>query len=586
MDSIYLSSNIEKMEKYPYYFGPDIYTLAKSYSRKKNMDMAKEKICNNPQKNIRVLIANITDIRYLFKIETLSRKDHAVTFKKVPFYLYYETYDTFLDMITINDITPLLESRRVVFLIGETYLKEYFKDLQTVLPTAVYGYNYCQLERLIEKITFQREKKLEQIHKEIVEYYEINNQRIVNNILSGKPKILFVKCRFSYVIKNHTRDCCEAFKRLGYETVVSEETADINRIYREADINKYKPDIIFDIDHFRYNYNFQLPNVVYITWIEDLYPRLLNSDITTRITKRDIILNFYVSFKEIYNKYGFKKEDLIDAPVPCNEQLYKKYKLNSKEIDKYSCDICYVSNINNFKKVTDECIIKYKENIQNSILKFIAWYYEKEYNQTFIHGYQPDILYNYFSSFIDKSILLSNNEVQNIIYDLIQIQYSIKKYITAQWITQMEGLNINLWGNDWNEMDEFKQYSKGEAKNGEELSKIYNASKICIGTHPTTTSSIRVFEILSSGAFCIQLDIGEEADISSFKTLVKGDTKGLVFYNTKEELFEKINYYIQAEKERCEISEYGYNQVRKNFTFIALVKKVMNKIIDRLKDMN
>lgn len=169
MNSIYLLNNIEKIEKYQYYFGPNINTLCGMCSNYKNMEIVSKKLWNNPEKNSRVLITNITDINYLSKIETLSKKEHAVNFKKIPFYLYYETCEIFLHLITQNDITPLLESNRVVFFIGETYLKEYFKDLQTVLPNEVYGYNYCHIENIIEKFACKREKELEQIHKELVE---------------------------------------------------------------------------------------------------------------------------------------------------------------------------------------------------------------------------------------------------------------------------------------------------------------------------------------------------------------------------------------------------------------------------------
>lgn len=583
MNSIYLLSNIEKIEDYQYYFGPDINTLCKMCFTNENMKIANKKLWNNPERNARLLITNIIDINYLLNLETLSRKEHAVNFKKIPFYLYYETYEIFLPLITKNDITPLLQSNRVVFLIGETYLKEYFKDLQTVLPSDIYGYNYCHTEEIIEEIACKREKQLEQIHKEIVEYYEKNDKKIVNNILSGNPKILFIKCRFSYVIKNHTRDCCKAFKRLGYETVVSEETADINRIYREEDINKHKPDIIFDIDHVRYNYDFLMPNVVYISWIQDPEPRLFNSEIPKKLTKRDVVLNYFVAFDDVYNKYGFNKADLLNAPIPGNELIYKKYSLSSEEKEKYSCDICYVSNFNNYIKLMNELMKKYEKDIQDSIKKFVDWYFKKEDTNIFLNGYSPNLIYEYFENFLDDNISLSQLDIENLKNDFMKIQYSMKKYITARWLIKNKNYNVSLWGNDWDEIEEFKPYSKGLAQNGEALSKIYNASKICIGTHPQTTSSARVFEILLSSSLCMAEDINKQYDILPFDLISNEDTNGIVFYSTKEEFYEKLDYYLSNEEERKKVSEYGYKQAQEKFTYLTLIKNTISYMNDRLK---
>ena len=49
----------------------------------------------------------------------------------------------------------------------------------------------------------------------------------------------------------------------------------------------------------------------------------------------------------------------------------------------------------------------------------------------------------------------------------------------------------------------------------------------------------------------------------------------IVFYSTKEEALEKINYYLNNDSEREKISENGYNKVMECFTTNNIVEYVL-----------
>lgn len=73
------------------------------------------------------------------------------------------------------------------------------------------------------------------------------------------------------------RDCMEAAQTLGCETELVIEPDGIRRVtdfYTVERLAEFKPDIIFCIDHFRYEKKFAIPQeIVWITWIQDKLPQ-------------------------------------------------------------------------------------------------------------------------------------------------------------------------------------------------------------------------------------------------------------------------------------------------------------------------
>lgn len=108
-----------------------------------------------------------------------------------------------------------------------------------------------------------------------------------------------------------------------------------------------------------------------------------------------------------------------------------------------------------------------------------------------------------------------------------------------------------------------KLINKGLAKSLTEMPIIFHESKINLNTTSKPIRSglpLRIWDILGSGGFVLS-NYQEEIPLS----LTIG--QHLDIYSSMEELVDKCSYYLSHEKERQEIAENGYEEVKAHHTF-------------------
>ncbi len=110
---------------------------------------------------------------------------------------------------------------------------------------------------------------------------------------------------------------------------------------------------------------------------------------------------------------------------------------------------------------------------------------------------------------------------------------------------------------------------------GQELTDLYNNSKICLNIHVATHAGMhtgpnpRTFELLSCQCF----EIIDEGHIS--QTLLKNN-QDLVEFKTSEDLIKKIDFYLNNSLQREKISVHGYNTAVNNYELNILLKQIAN----------
>lgn len=110
---------------------------------------------------------------------------------------------------------------------------------------------------------------------------------------------------------------------------------------------------------------------------------------------------------------------------------------------------------------------------------------------------------------------------------------------------------------------------------GQELTDLYNNSKICLNIHVATHAGMhtgpnpRTFELLGCQCF----EIIDEGHIS--QTLLKNN-QDLVEFKTSEDLIKKIDFYLNNSLQREKISVHGYNTAVNNYELNILLKQIAN----------
>ncbi|MCI8682119.1 MAG: glycosyltransferase [Lachnospiraceae bacterium] len=115
---------------------------------------------------------------------------------------------------------------------------------------------------------------------------------------------------------------------------------------------------------------------------------------------------------------------------------------------------------------------------------------------------------------------------------------------------------------------------RGLAKSTTEMPKIFYLSKINLNftSKPIRTGlPLRLWDILGAGGFVLtnfQSEIPEYFEVG----------KDLDIYASEEELMEKIQYYLEHEKERQAIAESGYRKAKEQYSLELRVKQILKTV--------
>lgn len=154
--------------------------------------------------------------------------------------------------------------------------------------------------------------------------------------------------------------------------------------------------------------------------------------------------------------------------------------------------------------------------------------------------------------------------------------------VRASYVAYLIQNNVPVWvrGNDWpagEYWDIIKPFYKGPSVFEEEYIKAINGMDIALhflrhGNRDEQDS--RTFEIPASKIFMI----AERSDVH--EQLFK-ENEEAVFFSTKEELLEKVKYYIAAHGERRKIAENGYRRcVESKYDHRSRMESVINTIMN------
>lgn len=144
-------------------------------------------------------------------------------------------------------------------------------------------------------------------------------------------------------------------------------------------------------------------------------------------------------------------------------------------------------------------------------------------------------------------------------------KYGIRGRIVEYLISN--GINVKAYGPGWD----------SGTLDISENNDFYNSCKIVLGTgnigysYKLMNPKLRDYEVPLSGVLYI-------TNYSKELSLSFEQDKEIVFYNGKEELLMKINYYLKNSCEREKIAELGYIKAVNNHTYNKRLSYVFNKL--------
>lgn len=541
-----------------------------------------------PKPNDAVLIINEMWMDEIIACEEACKQSWSFMDADIPFVMTYDENDWIL-FCQLYELSELLTKKRCVFLIDEWGCRKWFDESQTRMPEWIWYNGYQEkYEGILEEIGKKRNSDYKQNVAEVQRYYSGAKEEIQKRILETKPRILFFTSRFTTVLQYHTRDCMQAAKSLGCETELLIEKDGIHAI-SEIEMCKvladFKPDMIFCIDHFRFEWSDLIPKeIIYVTWTQDPMPLVMDKKSPEKLGDNDFILNHFITWNEFFD-IGYDRSRMMDAPIPANSNIYKPYVLTEEEKQAYACDICFVCHASD----VDGYILKEQSKYPKELQEILCAIYKGYQSYVYETGnlfYSKEVFAEYIKGACMQyyNITLKEEILQSIAADMcLWFNQRVFRQALVDWLLDAGFHNIKLWGNGWREKEEYKPYAMGPAENGETLSKIYQASKIVIGNNVQTTAAARAWESMLSGAFYMSNYIPIEADAVDIRKIVKVDEDVIMFYD-REDLLEKIHFYLENENERQKMIERGRKVTLEKMTFDKLIERTIEIIGKKLEE--
>lgn len=606
LDAVY-KSNMELLKNYPNYrnsyegealsvfpIWQDDETVICVDPKEKQfaMSMRERREYSSEEDDVAMLVNELW-LEEIWKCEENSRISHSFLGMELPMYLVFDKGCGALFM-QLYQIADLLEKKRIVILIGRESLSEYLQEDMVLFPQRLFaadGQVETGYKEILRKSRNEIARKMKSNWEKIGEYYQGREKEINQRIKRKVPRILFITSRFTTALQYHTRDCMQAAGRLGCDTRIELEEDDIHRDTgkdRVHNIADFQPDIVFVLDHFRHELSLVPAQAVFITWVQDPLDHIMDKENVEKLGDRDFVMNHFITWKT-FQEIGYPQKALIDAPIPANQYIYKPYALSEEEKKEYTCDICFVCHASDVDGHIEEVIARFPQ--AEEMRELISSVY-KGYQSYVYEAGVPFYEEGTFAEFVYGAISQcyqftpSGKLVEFLANDMCMwFNQRVYRQALVDWIIDAGFTNIKLWGNGWKEIPKYAKYAMGPAQNGEILSKIYQASKIVIGNNIMTTAAARAWETMLSGGFYMSNYIPPESDVTDIRKIIEADRDVVMFYN-REDLIQKIHYYLEHEEARQEMIKRGRKVSLEKMTYDVLMERVINEVAVRLEANN
>lgn len=338
-------------------------------------------------------------------------------------------------------------------------------------------------------------------------------------------------------------------------------------------LHKEKIQVVFSYDYFPIiSILCEMNRIPYISWIYDCPMYTLFS----HTIKNSI--NYIYCFDR---NYAIRLQQMgashcVHLPLAGEADLLERITENcNKEVkEKYSCDISFVGNLYNEKKNRLRSI-----NLSDHTKGFIEGIIE---SQLKIYGYnfiKETLMEEIVKEVAEKCQLqlsdLYKQDVEQMVSDTINMEisarerekvlgllgkhYELDLYSGSKLPISLQGLKIRERG--------FADYEK-------QMPYIFHCSKINLNITSKTIETgipLRVFDILSSGGFCLT---NYQPEIAEYFT----DGEDLVMYSSMDDLLMKVEYYLKNEEERKWISQNGYKKVVKDFNLQNVFESMLEPV--------
>jgi spore maturation protein CgeB len=179
------------------------------------------------------------------------------------------------------------------------------------------------------------------------------------------------------------------------------------------------------------------------------------------------------------------------------------------------------------------------------------------------------------TTFYPQSLDPSDYPVLNCTVGFVAVYYPERSALLGQ----MKGLDLGLWGSDWDKAAELGEFPSGTWRGlricAADAAKVYNLAKICPNAHHAQTRlggiNTRTFEILAAGGFEVVDNVPGLGDLFEVGSEI-------VAYSSPAEFRELTEYYLSHPSARAAIIERGRSRVLSDHTYEKRLEVILKTL--------
>jgi len=294
--------------------------------------------------------------------------------------------------------------------------------------------------------------------------------------------------------------------------------------------------------------------------------------------------NKMIYFNRIENYFKYGKEEMNEQLLSLIKEEQPDYVFTWLTLDEFDLDsllkIREISPRTKTVAIFGDDIIQF-EDFSRYYALFFDYYFTTL--KSYIPRYKKEGIKNIFLTNLTDTDTFKPIDLPKI-YDVTftgSKKFGDARYDYVNYLKD-NGVNIRVFGVGWEDCVDLNDICVRQ-KNSDEIVNIINQSKINLCFSQTGMGSYqmkaKIFETNSCRAFTLCEYARDYLDY--FK-----EGKEIIFFKTKEELLEKINFYLKHEKQREKIAKMAYQKTISKYSLFDELKIFFNSTRDKINHSN
>jgi spore maturation protein CgeB len=174
---------------------------------------------------------------------------------------------------------------------------------------------------------------------------------------------------------------------------------------------------------------------------------------------------------------------------------------------------------------------------------------------------------------IHRQISLTRLDIERFGCDVSFVGTFSKRRARGISALEAKGFKVKVWGPYW------RYFSPGRNINGpvagENLTKIFNASKIVLNIHNESDLNLKANMRVFEAAGCSSLLLTDNT-IELERLFIPG--KELICYDTESEMVELANYFVKSRDEGVYVARRGNDRAYRDHTYDQRIEKILQTV--------